>query len=600
MKCLLFILLLISLLNACGGSSSGDGGSNSGDGDASAEAATPTLSYTAVKGFTFTWTDVAGATFYRILENPDGASGFTQVGDDIGAGEQTVTLSVPLYARVNAQYILQSCNTASCVDAPQVTVSQLLNDSIGYVKASNTDAGDGFGNAVSLSADANTMAVGAFYEESDGGGDQADNSSSLAGAVYVFTRSGTDWRQQAYIKASNADDFDFFGQAISLSADGNTLAVGANGEASNAIGIDGIQTDNSASDAGAVYVFTRSGTTWSQQAYIKASNTNADDNFGRAVNLSDDGNTLAVGASGEASNDNGIDATQTDNSLADAGAVYVFTRSGSAWSQQAYIKASNTDAADYFGAAVSLSTDGNTLVVGTPGEDSSSTGIGGSEVSNNASGAGAVYVFARNGSSWSQRAYIKASNTDAGDNFGNDVSLSADGNTLAVAARYENSNATGINRNQIDNSASNAGAVYIFTHSGSSWSQQAYIKASNTEAFDYFGEAVSLSADGNRLAVGAYGEASNATGIGGNQTDNDASDSGAVYVFIRSGTNWSQQAYIKASNTDAADYFGLAVSFSGDGNTLAAAARDEASNALGIGGDQTDNSATAAGAVYLY
>ena len=100
-----------------------------------------------------------------------------------------------------------------------------------------------------------------------------------------------------------------------------------------------------------------------------------------------------------------------------------------------------------------------------------------------------------------------------------------------MGTNSEDSNATGVNGNQADNSASDSGAVYVFTRSGSSWSQQAYVKASNTEANDNFGISVALSADGNTLAVGAYGEDSNATGINGNQADNSASSSGAVYVY---------------------------------------------------------------------
>ncbi|MEB2349380.1 MAG: integrin, partial [Comamonadaceae bacterium] len=145
--------------------------------------------------------------------------------------------------------------------------------------------------------------------------------------------------------------------------------------------------------------------------------------------------------------------------------------------------------------------------------------------------------------------YFKASNTDADDHFGVSLALSADGSTLAVGAYIEDSNATGIDGDQANNSAAYSGAVYIFTRSGSTWSQQAYVKASNTGAFDEFGVSLALSADGSTLAVGAYGEHSNATGIDGDQANYSAANSGAVYVFTRSGSTWSQQAYVKASNT---------------------------------------------------
>ena len=140
----------------------------------------------------------------------------------------------------------------------------------------------------------------------------------------------------------------------------------------------------------------------------------------------------------------------------------------------------------------------------------------------------------------------------------------------------------------------------VATAGRNSWSQQAYIKASNTETFDHFGYAIALSGDGNTLAVSAVDEDSSVTGIGGNQTDNSAESSGAVYVFTRSGSGWSQQAYIKANNTEAFNVFGWAVALSGDGITLAVGAWGEESNAIGIGGDQTDNSEFDAGALYLY
>ena len=184
------------------------------------------------------------------------------------------------------------------------------------------------------------------------------------------------------------------------------------------------------------------------------------------------------------------------------------------------------------------------------------------------------------------------------DIFGASVALSGDGSILAVGAGGEGSAATGINGNQADNSAGYSGAVYVFTRSGTTWSQQAYVKASNTGATDQFGMSVALSSDGSTLAVGAPHEESAATGIGGNQADNSASGSGAVYVFTRSGTTWSQQTYVKAANSGANDGFGQSVALSADG-TLVVGAPGEASAATGIGGNQADNSALAAGAVYV-
>jgi hypothetical protein len=305
--------------------------------------------------------------------------------------------------------------------------------------------------------------------------------------------------------------------------------VGARGEDSRGIG--GDQADDSTTDAGAVYVYTRSGTTWSQQAYVKATNAGAGDAFGASVALSADGSTLAVGASEEASAATGIDGNQANNSAYGAGAVYVYTRSGLTWSQQAYVKASNPDALDLFGGSVALSTDGSTLAVGAWGEDSVATGIGGKQLNNAAGNAGAVYVYTRSGPTWSQQAYIKASNSGAGDFFGDSVALSADGSTLAVGAPGEASAASGIGGNQASNSASGAGAVYVFTRSGTKWRQRAYVKSPNPGEVDYHGDSVALSADGSTLAVGVSGEDSAATGIGGSQYDDSAGGAGAVYVY---------------------------------------------------------------------
>ena len=176
---------------------------------------------------------------------------------------------------------------------------------------------------------------------------------------------------------------------------------------------------------------------FAQQAYIKASNSQAGDWFGdRSVSLSSNGNIMAIGASGESSVATGIDGDQTDNTLLDAGAVYVFTRDNARiWSQQAYVKASNAFRDDSFGGITAISADGNTLVVAAHREDSAATGINGNQADNSAAGAGAAYVFTRNGGGiWTQQAYVKASNTAAGDEFASNLSLSGDGNTLVASS----------------------------------------------------------------------------------------------------------------------------------------------------------------------
>src|SRR5882762_7141750 len=230
--------------------------------------------------------------------------------------------------------------------------------------------------------------------------------------------------------------------------------------------------------------------------------------------------------------------------------------------QVAYIKASNAEAYDHFacgggnqghtGTSIAMSSDGNTMAVGAPFESGGAKGINGNQADNSVYAAGAVYVYVRQGNSWMQQAYVKASNPGQNDHFGSSVALSRDGSTMAVAAHWEASAATGVNGNQNDDSIPQAGAVYVFTRTGTTWTQQAYVKASNTGSAaqgdgDQFGFSLALSGDGNTLAVGAITEDSAAKQINGNQNDDTAQSAGAVYVFSRTGSTWTQQAYVKSS-----------------------------------------------------
>ncbi|MFN0204729.1 MAG: FG-GAP repeat protein [Planctomycetota bacterium] len=458
-----------------------------------------------------------------------------------------------------------------------------------YVKASNTNLEDRFGYAVAVSG--NTVVVTAPLEDSNAtgvNGDQSNNSVTDSGAAYVFVRNGSTWTQQAYLKASNTGNSDTMG--FSVAASGDTIVIGAHLEDSAATGVNGNASDNTMSASGAAYVFVRSGTIWSQQAYLKASNTDTSDFFGFGVAIS--GDTIVVGAPLEDSNATGVNGNGADNSLFTAGAAYVFVRSGTTWSHQAYLKASNTDGNDHFGQSVGVS--GDTIVVGAHDEDSNATGVNG-DASNNGNGSsGAAYVFVRSGTTWTQQAYLKASNTATSDFFGYSVAIS--GGTIVVGARQEDSNATGVNGDQANNSSSLSGAAYVFVYSGGVWSQQAYLKASNTGGGDEFGYSVSIS--GDTIVVGAHAEDSSSTGINGDGTNNGAANSGAVYVFIRSGTVWSHQAYIKASNPNLGDSFSRSVSISGD--IVIGGAQFEASNATGINGNQASNALTNAGAAYIF
>ncbi len=479
-----------------------------------------------------------------------------------------------------------------------------------YVKAANADAGDNFGGAVAVDRD--TVVVGAQYEDSDqttitnGATASAVNSWPSFGAAYVYKRTGATWSQEAYLKASNADIGDLFGNSVALS--GDTIAVGAMGEGSSQTTITNGATasaDNSAASAGAVYIFKRAGATWAQEAYLKAPNSQASDSFGWSVAIS--GDTVVVGAIAEDSNQttitNGTTAS-ADNTVANSGAAYVYKRTGATWAQEAYLKAPNSNASDSFGISVSVS--GDSLAVGANGEDSNQTTItNGTTASsdNTALGSGAVYVFKRTGAGWMQEAYIKAANAGGGDVFGQSVSLSGD--TLVVGAPYEASSQNTISNGATassDNSSIFTGAVYIYKRTGTNWAQEAYVKSPNSESGDSFGG--SVSANGDSVVVGANFEDSSQTTITNGMTassDNSASMAGAAYVFKRNGVAWAQESYIKAPNAGANKSFGSSVAVSGD--TVVVGAPGEDSNQTTITNGATassDNSATDAGAIYIF
>lgn len=264
------------------------------------------------------------------------------------------------------------------------------------------------------------------------------------------------------------------------------------------------------------------------------------------------------------------------------------------FSQQAFFKSSNSDPGDRFGEAVAIS--GNIAAVGAPGEDGSSQGVNGPKNNEpNGSGRGAVYIFNRSGSTWTETAYLKAGDPPAtplnNHHFGEAIALS--GNTLVVGAPGEESDATGVNGNS-NNQGSLAGAAYVFVLNNGIWTQQAYLKAGNTGYLDFFGSAVAI--DGDIIVVGAEGEDGGSTTING-PDNNDAPESGAAYVYERTGTTWAFTATLKAPNAEGGDLFGSSVAVSG--TTIVIGALDEDGSARTING-AFDNTAALGGAAYVF
>jgi len=386
-----------------------------------------------------------------------------------------------------------------------------------------------------------------------------------------------------YIKPDLPGAGDVFGRAVSVS--GDTLVVGAPVEASCGTGTSADPLDNSCPGSGAVYVFVRDPINgWTQQAYLKPSNTATGDRFGTSVALV--GDTLVVGAPRE---DSCTALDPTNNSCLNSGAVYVFQRAGTAWAQTAYIKAPHPDADDEFG--TTLAFDGAIIAVGAPYEDGAGTGIGADPTNNNAPDSGAVFLHSSDGSgNWPLVAYLKASNTDAGDNFGYSLDLSAD--RLIVGAPLESSSPTA---GPSDNSRTGAGAAYLFAGGKGSLAQVAFLKGHNAGFFDRFGYRVAV--DGELAVVAAPFEDSSDVLVGGSGADNDTQDSGALYVFAGE-LGWTQSAFIKALNPDPDDCIGIGLDL--EGGMLLAGAPKEASSAIGLDGDSSDNSVPSAGAAYLY
>ena len=209
------------------------------------------------------------------------------------------------------------------------------------------------------------------------------------------------------------------------------------------------------SSVGAAYVLTRNGATWTQQAALKPPVIEYTA-FGTALALSTDGNTLAVGAPGYTDAVTPRPVSPPDTAA--PGTVYTFHRQVGQWSQQTLLKPTISEKLEGFGRTLAMSADGRTVAVGAPAEMSKAVGINGDPMDNSARLAGAAYLFTQNGNAWSQRAYLKASNTASHIDFSQAIALSADGNTLAIASRSEATSATDPNTVQ----TGTGGSVYLY------------------------------------------------------------------------------------------------------------------------------------------
>lgn len=356
--------------------------------------------------------------------------------------------------------------------------------------ATDAAAGDQFGSSVAVDGD--TAVVGAYFDDLPGGIDH--------GSAYVFVRTGGVWTQQAKLTASDAATQDNFGVSVAIS--GDTVVVGAWGAS-----VAGI------SNAGAAYVFVRAGTAWTQQQKLIASDLAVADVFGWSVEVS--GDTAMVGARSAAV-----------AGMSNAGAAYVFTRAGAVWSQQQKLTASDAAGGDQFGWSVQVS--GDTAVLSAHKDDHSGF-----------SDAGSAYVFVRSGTVWTEQAKVISSDPANGDLFGESVALSGD--TTVIGGHTDD----------LPGGLTNAGSAFVFVRSGSNWTQQAKLIASDALNTDNFGYSVALSGD---VAL-----------VGALRDDHAGGDNaGSAYVFVRSGGVWAEQAQLIASDAADDDFFGNSVALSGD------------------------------------
>jgi hypothetical protein len=315
----------------------------------------------------------------------------------------------------------------------------------------------------------------------------------FSGAAFVYTVTGAGWTQQATLVATDGQVVDLFGSSVAIDAD--TAVVGS--FANNGAGV----------DSGAVYVFTRTGSTWTQQAKLLAADGAAGDGFGSSVAI--DGDTIVVGAAFD------------DDGGGDSGSAYVFTRTGTTWTQQEKLLAVDAAAADNFGQSVAVA--GDTAVIGSPYDDNVDVD------------SGSVYVFTRSAATWTQQAKVVAGDASAGDLLGSSVGISPD--TLVAGAPRD------------DDGGIDSGSAYVFTSTGTTWGLQSKLLASDAAGGAGFGSSVGV--DGLTLAVGAP-----TAGAAGSQ-------SGSAYAFHRTGATWPELTKLAADDNASGDQFGNSIAISG-------------------------------------
>ena len=492
--------------------------------------------------------------------------------------------------------------------------------------ASDKAVGDSFSTEVAISGDGSRVFIGAHLADISGTTD--------AGAVYIFSRSGTTWTQEAKLVSPTAFSGGYFGLSIGVSTEGTRIAVGCQGADISAVtdtgaiyvfsrsgttwsseatllasdrvtgwflgyavkmSLDGSRVVSAAlagSSGGAAYVFLRSGTTWAQEAKLVSSDLGVSDSFGRNVWISGNGVRVVVGAY-----------LAIVNNFSNAGAAYVFVRSGTTWTQEAKLVSNTVSKNGWFGQFVTINNDGSKILV----NQAAAANIAQGWYPNTASVP--MLLFQRTGTTWAQGlTYAPTGETASGNVFGYGMAFCDDGSRIAIGAYAGDSGivancgtvstyALGLNPvaelvvygadkvtndgfgssvalssdgtrmvagayNASPGGTASAGAAYVFTKVGTTWTQEAKLVASDKVASDLFGVIVGITADGTRIVAGAQ-----------NRTESGFTNCGAAYIFSRSGTTWTQEQKITASDKAANYFFGYGVGISADGTRIIIGAR---------------------------
>ncbi|MCW8108071.1 FG-GAP repeat protein [Alteromonas ponticola] len=534
------------------------------------------LSYS-IKSLEVSWTSPENVTSYNVLVDKDGEeineTDYTAVAN--GVTTSTFSMEVPLYDYVGASFVVEACNKLGCTSSSSATVESGLKQAVGYFKASNPDEFDQFGRVIALSEDGTTLVVGAPGEDESVHDEAKDNNDiENSGAVYVFTKNQIDsWQQTAYVKAFNSGVDDNFGSAVAITEDGRVLVVGAPREDGSSDSV--LEAENDLlQDAGAVYVYIKdeegiyqlqhylkstesvengqfgsqvaiskdgaslfvtsahniegvglrntvyvyemTDNNWSRKTVLISSNNEVNDLFGDAIDLSDGGETLVVGAP-----KNGA-VVFDDGEMSETyyeGAAYVFSKINNEWSETALLKSANPVLESYFGDAVAIAGSASKIVVGENG---------GFER------AGKVHVFEPDESGWVSTNELSAPyDAESDDGFGYSVALSKDGNKMFVGAIGERYDALGVYSEKPDSNVKiQDGAVFGFEiNEDSSWEHTSYIKPKHTSIYSSFGYAIKLS-DNGTLAVSSDTESGGGSGVNSDPAEEgEKRSSGAVYLY---------------------------------------------------------------------